>query len=447
MSKSGSTHRAQEAAKTVFVVGLEPFNQRLLQDLDGSERFVFQDLLGYAEAVRPVSGEIDLDLLLETAERRLACHDGPIDAIIGYWDFPTSVITPILAQRHGLPAPHLEAVAACEHKYWSRLEQARSIPDMTPGFSAFDPFADDPLAEIDLPFPFWIKPIKAHSSFLGFKIHNAEDFAAHLPTIRAGIGHFGRPFDQFLDMVNVPPELAGIGGHHMIAEEIISEGLQCTLEGFVYGGAASVYGVIDSIRSGQHRSSFARYQYPTTLPHAVQARMAAAIGRFLQHIGYDNAAFNAEFFWSPGSDRLWILEVNTRLSKSHAPMFLMVDGQTHQKVPIDIALGRCPDLPHRAGAHALAAKFMVRVFEDGVVDKVPSADDLDRFHRRFADGMVRVLAHEDMRLAHLSYQDSYSYELMEVFLGAMDQPSLLAAYRQALDLLPIHVAPIREAFT
>jgi hypothetical protein len=48
--------------------------------------------------------------LLSEAQEQLDCFDGSIDAIINFWDFPASVLHPILCQKYGLPGPSLESV-------------------------------------------------------------------------------------------------------------------------------------------------------------------------------------------------------------------------------------------------------------------------------------------------------------------------------------------------
>ncbi len=85
--------------------------------------------------------EVPLRRLLEKAERRLEAFDGPVDAIVGYWDFPVSSMVPILCERHGLPTASLESVVKCENKYWSRLEQQKAC-DAHPPFALVD--LDDP---------------------------------------------------------------------------------------------------------------------------------------------------------------------------------------------------------------------------------------------------------------------------------------------------------------
>jgi hypothetical protein len=267
--------------RNIFVIGMEPFNLGLLEQMEGARDYAFHTLLTYEEAVRPASSHIEFDQLLRMAEERLYQFGGTVDAIISYWDFPSSALVPMLQKEFGLPGPCLEAVAKCQHKYWSRRVQKEALPDLIPRFTAVDPFEDDPLGRINLPYPFWIKPIKAHSSYLGFEIADEADFRVALPIIRASIANFADAFNEFLKRVDTPPAIAPIGGYHCIAEESISAGQQCTLEGYAYEDEVEVYGIVDSIREGERQSSFARYQYPSRLPDHVQTRMKDAACRLV----------------------------------------------------------------------------------------------------------------------------------------------------------------------
>ena len=314
--------------------------------------------------------------------------------------------------------------------------------DLVPGFCAVDPFAVDLAAPIDLAFPYWLKPVKAHSSHLGFKIRNRPDFEQAIEAIRAGIHVLAEPFNHILSFADLPPEIAPIDGNHCIAEAMISAGRQCTLEGYVLDGEVVVYGVVDSLREGTHRSSFSRYQYPSRLPRRVQQRMIEAAGRFLRHAGYDRSPFNMEFYWEAQGDAIWLLEVNARISKSHCPLFEMVDGRSHHQVMIDVALGRRPDFPHREGNCKVAAKFMFRLFDDGVITRVPTADDIARVEERFPGTRVRLMVEEGARLAHLRLQDSYSFEIAEIFIGAESQAALRGNYRACLEMLDFRHEPL-----
>lgn len=427
--------------ETIFVVGLDDFNLSMLHRLPGAGHYDFIPLLSYNEIVRPAA--FNMPDLLARARARLERHVGSVDAIVTFWDFPSSTIMPILRAWFGLPGPSLESVLKCEHKYWSRLEQAAIGGEHVPRFAAVDPFAAAPLADVPFGFPFWIKPIKAHSSYLGFKVRDHAEFKAAISAIRGEIHRLAEPFNHILSFAELPPNIAAVDGYHCIAEEIISSGRQCTLEGYVLGGRVVVYGVVDSIREGENRSSFARYQYPSRLPRRVRARMAEVAERFLQHAGYDHAPFNMEFFWDARRDEIALLEVNTRISKSHCPLFEMVDGVSHHQVMIDVALGRHPNLPHRQGRHRLAAKFMLRAHEDGIVTRLPGPADTFRVQGMFPDTEVRLMALEGAQLGDLALQDSYSFEIAEIFMGAPNQAQLLESYRTVLDMLDFRYQPLQ----
>jgi len=421
------------------VLGLDEVRLRELEALERAGEYCFHELCSTAEVKAFDPGVVERTLA--SARSLLADFDGPIDAIIGYWDFPVSTMLPILRREHGLRTPSLESVLRCEHKYWSRLEQRRCIPSQVPDFCAVDPFDDDVAAQITVDHPFWLKPVRSLKSYLGFRIDGPDDLTRALERIRSGIDTIAVPFDQLLAYADLPEEIEGIDGRHCIAESIISAGQQCTLEGYAHGGGVVIYGAVDSVREGRHRSSFSRYQYPSMLPEPVLERMSDAATTFISHVGYTESPFNIEFFWEEATDEIRMLEANARLSKSHAPLFEHVDGDYHHQVMIDVALGERPDPPHRRGRHRLAAKFMWRTYDDAVVRHAPTGDELDDLRRRFPDADIEFDVRTGDRLADLPSQDSYSYEIATVFVGGDDEEELLRRYESIraathLDLEP-----------
>lgn len=426
--------------KHVFVVGLDDFNLELMRALPKAHDYRFHRLYS-AEEVK--SGpEIPIARMLLDGLDRLHRFGEPIEAIVGYWDFPVSTILPLLRQPFGLPSPSLEAVLKCEHKYWCRLEQRQCIPETSPVFCVVDPFADDPLAQIELDFPFWLKPIKSVSSHLGFRVNNRRDFRHAIEHIRGGIRRFAEPFNHLLNLAGVPEHIARVDGWHCLAESIIARGAQCTVEGYVHQGDVEVYGVVDSIRSGRHRSSFSRYQYPSRIPKAIQAEMADISTTLMRHIGLDDSPFNIEFFWDRRANRINLLEVNPRISRSHCPLFEAVDGVSHHQVMLDVARGCKPEFPRRQGRYRYAAKFMRRADEDAVVGALPSQRQLSAIHERFPSAKIHLDLCPGMRLSQLKDQDSYSYELAAIYLGANSQHELLRQWESIKEQLNITLLPV-----
>jgi biotin carboxylase len=372
--------------------------------------------------------------MLRRAEEELRAFPGRVDAILGYMDFPVSTMLPLLCRRFGLRSVELEALLRCEHKYWSRLEQRAAIPEHVPGFAAFDPFTEDPLAAIDLDFPFWVKPIKSAGSHLGFRVNDEAQLREATAAIRAGIGRYGDPFNRILARAKLPDEVARVDGNWCLAEEIIG-GRQCTVEGSVSEGRMRAHGIVDSVRY-PNRSSFLRYQYPSRLPVRVQRRMRDVSARFLDAIGYDDAAFNAEFFWDEPADRLWLLEVNTRVAQHHSDLFEKVDGATNHQVTLDVAFGEAGSFPHREGPFACAGTFFLRAWEDAEVLRVPTREEIARIEREIPGTVVEVEVREGMRLSELPDQESYSFVYAILYLGARGPQELRRRFFRCRDALP-----------
>lgn len=409
----------------IFVMGLDERHRRYVESIRHPEEYTFHGLLDFEELIQPA--EYPFDALLAKAGQTIREFPGEVAGIITHWDFPASTMLPLLARDFGYRAPAAEAVMACEHKYWSRLEQRVAIPEMTPGFCPVDPFVDDPLSQVTLDFPFWLKPVKAFGSHLGYCIDNAQTFNRAVAELRTNIRRIGDAFNAALAHVELPGEVGAVDGNWCIAEELM-KGRQCGIEGYVLDGHFAIHGVFDGVKDS-HDLSFTRWEYPSVWPESVQRRMQAAAESFLAHVGYDNAPFGMEFFWDEAHDKLMVLEVNTRISQSHSDQFVKVEGVSNHEVAVDVALGRLPRLFPEAGKYRTAAKFMLRRYHDATVIRVPAAAEIREIEAAFADSLVQPTVREGTCLGDLRDQDSYSYEIAYVWLGARDQEQLLARYR------------------
>ncbi len=433
--------------KTVFVIGMNDLNRERMGRLEGAEDIEFRPLLDYESIYE--TEDFHMAGLLEVAQRQLDEHradGGTIDAIIGYADFPVSTMLPILAEKYGTRNTSLESLLKCEHKFWSRQVQAEAIPDHVPAFTAFDPFDDEALSRIGeagLAFPFFVKPIKSSGSRLGFRVDNPEDFDYAIERFRAEIGAYGEPFQHILDMADLPDDVRAVQGGFCMAEQVIG-GRQCTLEGYVHDGEVVPYGVVDSIRYPQVLSFF-YYMYPSKLPQRVQEKMGEITKKVMSHIGYDNSAFNVEYFWDEVQDRIWLLEINPRRAQSHCDMFEKVDGVSHQQVAVDIGLGRRPDMPRREGRYGVGAEFFYRVFfSDATVARVPTPEEIRTAEAKVPGTMVAPQVKEGMRLSDLPEQDSYSYAVAYVCVGANKESTLLWNYERVLKNLDFAFTDIEE---
>lgn len=113
----------------------------------------------------------------------------------------------------------------------------------------------------------------------------------------------------------------------------------------------------------------------------------------------------------------------------------MVEGASHHEVAIDVALGRRPDFPRHAGAFSHAAKFMPRTYSDARVERAPDDATMTRLKQRFPEALLSVHVHEGMRLCDLPNQDSYSFELADLFLGGESRADLQQRFGEAMEIL------------
>jgi len=430
--------------RNVFVVGMNKLNAERLKRLRGVEDVEFHPLLT-PEAVSETQ-DFDIPAMLAEAEATLDAFDGSIDAIVGYIDFPVSTMLPILCKKYGTPQASLESLLKCEHKYWSRKVMAEIVPDNTPTFTAFDPFDDNALSKIgeaDLRFPFFVKPIKSSGSRLGFRIDSPEDFDYAIAALRAEIGQISEPFNYVLDQADLPDDIKAIEAHYCMAERVIG-GRQCTVEGYVHNGEVVPYGTVDSIRYPQVLSFF-YYLYPSTLPRRIQDQMNEITRKVMTHIGYDNAGFNIEYYWDEVQNKIWLLEINTRIAQSHCDLFEMVDGVSHQQVTVDLGLGQKPDMPQGEGPENVAGEFFYRVFfGDATISRAPSKAEIEVAAEQVPGTRIVSYVKRGSKLSELPEQDAYSYAVASVWMGAGKQSKLLYNYEQVMKRLNYEFTDIVE---
>lgn len=426
--------------RNVFVLGLDDFQREQLETVRNGSEYAIHPLLDLETLI--TADSYDFHELLRRARRELEECAGSVDAIIAHWDFPSSVLGPMLSRELGLPGPSLESLLACEHKYWSRTAQEKSIPQYTPRFSVFDPFDDDALDSIDVPFPFFVKPVKGHSSQLSFKVTDADHFADVRTRLREGIGRMATPFDQAMELADVPEHVKGVSAGMCLAEQVV-DGVQAAPEGSMFDGEYHVHGVVD--QPPDDNGGWSRIDYPSGLPVDVQNRMIENTEAHLRHIGFDNGCFNAEYMWDEDTDTLWLVEVNTRISQSHSDLFAKVDGMSNHEIALNVAMGVPPSLPSHSGPFSLATKIMMTHGDDGVVTRVPSEDEIDRLRDQFPETRVHVKVEPGDRLAELANQAGSHYTVAEIYLGAETRDGLIEGERVCNKILGFEYDPVDDS--
>lgn len=426
-------------SENIFVLGLDEANHALLSSLPSSGHYNFHQLLTFDELQGP---DISVPGLLEKAYRQLDAFDGSIDAIVGYLDFPVSMMVPILCDRYALTSAGLEAVVKCEHKYWSRLEQQKVI-DEHPGFALLDLHQEHTSLPRHLSYPAWIKPVVSHSSQGAHYLANDEDFQWALNQERGEVEKLGGPFKDVLARLDLPQEVADSGGAACMVEEAAT-GKQFTVEGFTRGGRIEVYGVVDSV-TYQDSPAFLRYQYPSRLPAPVKDSMEEVSRKVISAVGLTNSTFNIEYFWDPETQKLRLLEVNARHSQSHAKLFEMVDGVSNHATMLSLALDRDPYHRVDAGPYDCAAKWFLRRFSDGLITRVPTPEEIAEVERTIPGTTIEIAVEEGAWLSEGGADGSFSFGLAQIFTSGEDEADLIDKYNRCVDTLEFEFQDQEEA--
>jgi hypothetical protein len=393
---------------------------------DGHEiRVAGDDLVAGVTPFRALTFDVE-----RWIDRTAARHQRRVDGVIGTGDYPGCMFAAAVAERLGLPSAGARAVVLLSHKLYSREIQQRLVPEATPAFEALDPFADrDPER---LGYPFFLKPVKGTMSIRAQLVGDeAERRRALAFSLRERIEKslLLRPFQQLLRIHSD----GRVPAHFFIAEAPL-RGDQVTVEGFVQNGAVTVMGIVDSVFY-PGTGSFRRFDYPSRLPAAVQARMVALVERLIAGSGLDDSCFNVELFHDEGA--IHVIEVNPRMSYQFADLFERVDGTHSYDLQIQLALGRPASFTRGAGRSRAAASFVLRRFEDARVRAVPSPRDVETVRALCPDAIVNIMVKPGERLSRLD-QDVGSFRYAIVNLGAPSVDDLHARWSEVDRLLPFH---------
>lgn len=282
-------------------------------------------------------------------------------------------------------------------------------------------------------FPVFIKPVKSYFSFLASKIENAEQLQQFLLQKKMP-EDFLRQFNWFLQHYGFEPRSADF------LIETFLQGYQVTIEGYVFKGICHIVGVTDSIMY-QGTISFARFEYPSSLPEGIQFRMGLIAQEIMNGINFDNSFFNIEMMYNPESDQIHIIEINPRMSSQFADLYEKVDGLNSFTSALNVATGNQPSVKRREGQFKIAASCVMRIFENKRVIKVPTATDIAKVKDLFPESRVFICVSAGELLSD-QLHDGNSYLYCLVHLGARDRKELLEKFEYAKKLLPFEFSNI-----
>jgi hypothetical protein len=355
-----------------------------------------------------------------------------------------ALIAAMLARELGLPGTDPAAIVRAQHKYYARQALAGAVPAANPQFHLL-PYAFGRTAvrnaDPALPYPFFVKPVKAAFSVLARRVDNADDLQRHLtfhPWETHIIRRLVRPFGDLMREVtdfDIHPE-------HMMAEALL-DGVQINVDGWMDRGAIGFFGIVDAIMF-PGTAAFQRFEYPSRLPPAAQQQAFALAERAMRALGFDHGGFNVEMFWEPASGTLRIIEVNPRLAAQFGDMYEKVDGTSPYDVLVDLTVGRAPRWTRGRGRFGAAASFVFREF-NGAVKIAPDRAQIDWLAATYPDARLQTfIKHGNSRWRETKWLGNYRYAIVN--LGGRDRDDLFRRFDDVSATLRFErSAPVRFA--
>ena len=254
------------------------------------------------------------------------------------------------------------------------------------------PTLGDAVAE----FQFWnlLSSRLAYWNFLSRKVAVLRGTSWHtaFPDTYEEADGYRAGYARIAELADLPTGLV----HGFLVEEFV-DGIEVTLEGYVFEGRVTTIGTTDSVKY-PGTNSFERFEYPSALSAERQAELADVASRLLPALGFDGGFFNVEFL-VPSDGPARIVEVNGRIASQFAPLVQAVDGRSTYEALVRLACGEDPAW-HGGRANGVAVSYALRVFEDAHVVSVPGPED-----------GLEVLVEPGLRLSEQGTNDPYSYRL------------------------------------
>jgi hypothetical protein len=408
--------------KRILVLFPKDWDRDELEQPRYRERYAFSyegfDLFRFPENARLLTFNVR-----RYVDRLVAKCRGRIDGVISNNEQFGALIAAAVAQRLGLPGTDPAVIIAAQHKYYARCLQRKIVPEATPRFSVF-PYKVQTASAVGLPFPLYVKPVKATYSVLARRVESFNELQSHLQfnALETLILHkLVTPFNDL--MARFTPFT--IDAHHLIAEEIMT-GVQVNVDGFVHNGKMTILGIVDEVMY-PGTQAFMRFEYPSRLPADVQERMRALAERLFTGIDYGYGFFNVELIYQHATGRIQIIEINPRMASQIVNLYRRVDGYDPYEVLIDLALGRAPRVRVGEGVFGAAGSFVFRRFDGREVTRVPKAAQIESVHQRYPDARLMLYLKRGASLAReMKWLGSYRYAVLN--LGGVSAEDLHQRY-------------------
>jgi hypothetical protein len=328
----------------------------------------------------------------------------------------------LVAERLGLPGTSPESILAAQHKLHARGVVQRVAPQANLAFAPLETRYGGPIPE-GLAYPAFVKPIKAAFSVLAREVADRDALHAHTRFGRRELWVIRRLVEPFDRVCRARLPEAG-SAHRMLLETPVPAHVrQYNLDGWVRDGTVHALGVVDAVMY-PGTPAFMRWEVPSRLAPAAQARALELARRFLGAIGFRHGMFNLEFFHDEASDALTFIECNPRMASQFGDLHRRVLGVDPHAMAVALAVGEDPcALPRSEPTAGAAASLVYRSFDGQPGRPVPTPARRAALAAYAPDALLLSFPKRGYALARdHKWTGSHRYGILH--LGAADRDAL-----------------------
>lgn len=360
-----------------------------------------------------------------------AIRDGILSSAVGTSDFP-SALAAYINQLAGLDNSVL-AVLFVQNKYLSRQVQKRVIPEATPDFA----LAHDVLANHSLmSFPLFAKPTVSSISYGAGKVNSLVELECLIDDNSQGLVRFNSFYGELLSLVSTSfPDIDTY--NKFMCEEIIPDGDQITVDGYVLHGNVVVLGATKSIFY-EDIPSFKQFDYPYVCSQSVQAKINQVVDQLVKGLELNNMSFNIEMVVHSKEKRVTIVELNPRLSIQFAYLYEKVFGLSTIEIACLVTAGKTPKPSQVKKCYPCCSSLVLRCFKNQRVVKLPSNDEIERIRQQEGEFEIYFLVREGQNLSDIK-QDNYSFRYGFIDIPGESFPEINQKFDRIREKLKINL--------
>ena len=351
--------------KRVLVILPAPYIQRTLEDYNIQGKFEYHwltdpdtpELFGSNVAATKISMKFNVLNFISRAVEYVKVHK--IDSVTFFHDF-AGLLAAIICEETGLRGPSVESSFLCIHKYYSRQAEPSNL-----WFEAIELDKDDWSTRIQ--YPCCVKAPFMFRSMCIFIVNNENEMKAALESCRTELSDWGSIwkslFEIYVDTEKYPLALKDM----VIAEEVVADGTQHTIEGWVDGeGNPYIWLTSDEGYYTKPHRTVDGYFMPTQVPKRCIKSMEDVALKVARNHHLRDTFFNVEAWCRNDGEKITVTEVNNRSAYVYHHLYMHVYGTSCIHAALHLACGEYEEvhklsIAQQPPANRVGGLFLVQV--------------------------------------------------------------------------------------